>query len=319
MMKKFTKYDVISHENGSELDNQEIGDLYYTFDPKDSLAAIFFDDKICRYLAWYRHNRVVQLMFALFVAGSIWNCGMNGYETALFAAYIVIGAPVFSIPFQLAWLLSANKYAFKMVIGTFEFWVKVSQTTAYGALLMYIYWVHFISEFQIIENPPLSMAYTVVGALNSISVVALTSAFDAVPYIERKYQVVICCLICIIYLVASVYTAIYWIHGPMGDFSVIRVTPMLAFSLAGISMNMSRTISLFYAKQAVNLLMRIRESSNKAVSVKYAPIIEWKLDEQSPKKLRRRNSVQIDVVTQRLSLEMLPKCKEPIHKSIQFK
>lgn len=177
------------------------------------------------------------------------------------------------------------------------------------------------------------MCYHVANTRGSINLVVLTSAFDAVPYVEKKYQVVICFEVCILYLCAALQFTKEWIYGPWADFTKIQVTQTLAFSIADICINMCRTIFLFYAKMTFSLWMRIRKKSNGAVNLKFAPIIEWKADERIRRlsmqkgsnykvNSKRKNSVQIDVITMRLSMRKSivgdSDEKEPIHSVIQL-
>lgn len=295
-------------DRDTELEQCDIGDCHYTFDPKQSLASSIFSERTCKLIASYRDSRFVRTLYVL--NGIIWLAlyGMDLSLTPFFSISLIFSTLLIIIPFQTAWLLAANKYAFCKVVRTFEFWVKVSQVFGVVLSTAYIQWVYLRNEHNMIESPAIRMVDQCLSFPAALSLVTLTAALDAVPYIGKKLQVLICSLICLIFLVTSISDAMSWIYGDLGDFSLIRLNSTLSFSIAEITINMERTISLFYAKQTLSLILRVRSGSNKAVSLKYAPGIEWKADEETitaeRSSLQSPNSEPVD-------------SKKPIHTVIQ--
>lgn len=302
----------------TELEQCEIGNLYYTFDPNKSLASSIFSERTCKLIASYRDSRFARTLYVLngFIYLALF--GMDLSLTPLFSIWIILSTLLILIPFQMAWLLAANQYAFHKVVQTFEFWIKVSQIFGIILLSGYIECVYLGNQYNLIESPTLHMAHQCLLFPGTLSLVTLTAALDAVPYIEKKLQVLICSLICLVFLAASISDAMSWIYGDLGDFSLIRLNSTLSFSIAEITVNMQRTISLFYAKQTFSLILRVRSGSSKAVSLKYTPDIEWKAIQGTT-----AINVQINSESERASPQ-LPKsqpvdCKKPIHTVIQLK
>lgn len=126
--------DALVQSKDVQLEGGEIGDLYYNFDPKDSIAAALFSQKTCNSIAWLRHHRVIQTLYVLYLVAFMFDSQfeilLDQHWTPQFAVFVSVCQWFIALPFQTAWLLSCNKYAFKMVMETFDFWIKVSQTVA---------------------------------------------------------------------------------------------------------------------------------------------------------------------------------------------
>ena len=155
----------------------------------------------------------------------------------------------------------------------------------------------YLSQYH--TYPALQIGAQVLAVPNGMLLTAFVSALDAYN-VPRKYQLALVLILLIFDLSLASYYSLCIYHN--GDFTQFTIGPYFAASLLSICVSINRTMAIFWAKQALKTWMRIRKSSNKAITIMYAPCIEWK--EDAPKRRqKRRSSIQIDPRSQRLSLE----------------
>jgi len=251
----------------------EIDTLYYSFDPRDSLAAAWLNATVAEYMQRFIHNKLVQVLFT--VCTLIWMTliSLNMVYMTEYVIFSAIYAP-FMLTYTSGWILSANKKAMNILIRTFEYWIKVGQAMI---LTFFNYFDYYETMLAVGVDVRYHAFFIVTNVIVTFPVFIIFAAgLDAIK-IDRKYQILVTILLSIVYAALALMGQFVYLHDP--NFNHIKEFYGLKFSCLDYKIYMWRTLFLFFAKQAF-VTYRNRHSG-KAVQIKYAPQIEWNMEEES--------------------------------------
>eukprot|EP01083_Nonionella_stella_P096849 272293_1 len=174
--------------------------------------------------------------------------------------------------------LSLNRRAFVMLIQTFEFWVKVLYSISGSVFSFYI------------EHEPsrrtnkfiLQVVVRVLFRTFFIFLVILMSSMDALP-IGRKKQIFLCVIAsCAITLLAITNT--YGFYDNLLQDKSIFITSYMDIPTYTMRNSSYRIVALFFWKQTALSFFR----TEKCISIKYTPFVEWIHDEHVNKDANKK-------------------------------
>eukprot|EP01083_Nonionella_stella_P302272 1041494_1 len=165
------------------------------------------------------------------------------------------------------WLLSANKTAVRLVIRTFEFWLKFVSAIVFISLRFITTYVYGATSIGT-RGHELRMITDVIVMMDILLGVVILSLFDAL-HISRVPKI----CFSLMFIFAATVTVIYqnYLYYFNGEESVVSVTDNVSVSLISIQINALEVLLLFYLKQVILTICR----KDQCVLIKYSPYIEW--------------------------------------------
>eukprot|EP01084_Bolivina_argentea_P162057 282051_1 len=165
------------------------------------LRSIFGNYITHQILTYIVHNAYTQSLATLsvilwFVFG-IWDS--NSFIYLVYSISVCCGI---WIPYNIFWILSANKIAFKLIITSFEYWFKLTYSIAYGILNCIYKYHHYTSESYTQDGDnslQLLRWYTVIILMIHIPFfITSVSSFDAFN-MGKKWKILISAVLAVIF------------------------------------------------------------------------------------------------------------------------
>eukprot|EP01083_Nonionella_stella_P315203 1137877_1 len=187
--------------------------------------------------------------------------------------FVLVDLVLFYLVF---WLLSVNKRGLRLIIQTFEFWLKFGYITIGVTLILintYVYSNNILNE-DVSNHKYLRFVADIVMFLNVILTVIIISMFDALR-INRTAKV----LFSTVFAIGVTIMCVYWEYLTYfnGRKSVVYVSDNVSLSLLSIQHGMIEVIALFSWKQAILTMIR----KGRCVLIKYSPCIEWETNKSN--------------------------------------
>eukprot|EP01083_Nonionella_stella_P087824 244483_1 len=166
------------------------------------------------------------------------------------------------------WLLCINKKAMRLIMHTFEFWLKLVCMVIAVTMVA----IHIILDppIDIIKYPVLLYIFSLSGAaFNCIGFVIIVAMFDGLN-ITRRYKIILSGAF-------SIFTAIYAIvleynlSFKRRDFT-IDFTNNITLSLLSIQQSAFQMVAVFFGKQTI---LSVFTSDARSILIKHRPYIEW--------------------------------------------
>eukprot|EP01083_Nonionella_stella_P298825 1014187_1 len=240
-----TTTTVLSSSNGNEFEIYNKHDeMYHQFDISDT----YFQD-ICSATLSQTALKIAtapwaHVLFALVFLLSLISRAILRTKNTLIAPLFALISGVVTLGYVMVWFLSANKQGVRLVLLTFEFWLKCG----YGLLFVVSRFMN-LHIFPVTETAnvhrELQITSDIAMLSNLILIVFILSMFDAL-YINRVSKVL------------------------FSD-SVITVTDRIRLSLVSLQINAMEVLVLFFWRQTVLTLV----NKERCVLIKYRPHIQW--------------------------------------------
>lgn len=166
---------------------------------------------------------------------------------------------------------SFNQDSIRLVMMSFEFWIKVGYTTLYTVIAFW-YNTHWDDG-----GIPYYLGVTdkILSGIVRVSFVFGVAAFDALPRLQRRWK-----------FLWSFVGALWWTMMSVQwqflapntlDYVIPIEATGSAISMHALLAGWTRIIALFLGKQSINLYRR----KGKCISITYTPYISWKEENQS--------------------------------------
>eukprot|EP01084_Bolivina_argentea_P088067 158992_1 len=209
-------------------------------------------------------SRKMVVFILLAFAIRLWLRLQLGNESAVFLIYDIICMAI-SIPFYASMALFCNKKAIKLVISSFDFWIKVC-----SAIIVVTVW----NIYNYHNNAPLLRKIgMILVSLWGVLFLMICASFDAIPYLKGWMKSFLSMSIALFLLFWVVY---YEFMVPRDKDYVIVINDKGSYiSFHSMLAGWFKVIGIFLVKQAINTFL----SKGKCISIRYIPFIEW-IDEE---------------------------------------
>eukprot|EP01083_Nonionella_stella_P157217 510202_1 len=263
-----TTTTVLSSSNGNEFEIYNKHDeMYHQFDISDT----YFQD-ICSATLSQTALKIAtapwaHVLFALVFLLSLISRAILRTKNTLIAPLFALISGVVTLGYVMVWFLSANKQGVRLVLLTFEFWLKCG----YGLLFVVSRFMN-LHIFPVTETAnvhrELQITSDIAMLSNLILIVFILSMFDAL-YINRVSKVLFSGSVALFFTLTLIlqYFTIY----VNGIDSVITVTDRIRLSLVSLQINAMEVLVLFFWRQTVLTLV----NKERCVLIKYRPHIQW--------------------------------------------
>eukprot|EP01083_Nonionella_stella_P211804 765397_1 len=165
-------------------------------------------------------------------------------------------------------ILSFNKVAFKLVINSFDFWIKVIYAIMLGGARC-IYQRH---QMELMGRDTYDVIFERgVGVICTIFIVIFVSSFDAQALLHIKWKVIMSIILAISFSFNSF--SYEFLESDDVDLVIPIKATNTSFSMHSFLASCTRILAIFIWKQA--FIIYRSKMQNKCVSIRVRPYIEW--------------------------------------------
>jgi len=239
----------------------------YEFTENQTVLHSIFGEKAANKILKIFSSKPVRIMFYLcFVSWLILVFVFS--ETLFIEMYEVSVLSVIFIPNLTFWLLSSNRDGLKLIIKTFEFWIKI-----YYSLYVHTLGCIYYHHRDVSDDKP--YIYTTINLTSSILwIFALTlwtaviSSFDAMN-VSRGWKVFFCSLAAVSCIMYSIE---YQFLSDQKDDIIVHIKATNSIlSFQSLIADAYSVLAIFFMKQAFFAYSR----KGRATIIKYVPFIKW--------------------------------------------
>lgn len=250
----------IKADNAKNNENESDGPFYtYTFHENNSyLHSLFNEQTTSKILSILYHRITLGLFILTLITGYSLLYKFGGWISFIFH---ILRNCLFWIPWFILALLSCNKKAFKLLIHSFDFWIKAIYGVLYGV-------THILFEYHLSDNGFAGVAYNVIFSFLVLLCIVFIALFDA--FCMHRNWIVLFSIIGALFFTwnTMLYQFIYpedhdWIIYIQGTNSTISMRFLLS--------SYTRILAIFLFKQAINAY----RNKDKCISIHYTPFVEW--------------------------------------------
>eukprot|EP01084_Bolivina_argentea_P053581 98362_1 len=254
--------------------DKKLDNFYYEFKIQDTLLHTCLNKEFVDIIIYVVNHKITTTTIVLSLIGFsiVLSYYIMHQASIVYQIYSIPICILLWIPYCTALLLTVNKAAIKILIKTFEFWLKI-----YYAIIYCIFFFAMIPSYyrNIANYGPLHIIadLLVLGFALPIAVTVISS-WDG----HHKNR---CAKITFPAIIAFIFSAygFYIQFGSLstGDTSIITIYKSIQLSGLSIRINAAKVLSIFIWKQTLLSYFR----SDKAVLIKIHPILEWRESESA--------------------------------------
>eukprot|EP01083_Nonionella_stella_P091405 255559_1 len=235
-----------------------------TLDPDDTFLNTLLRPQTVKFILSIIQNIAFKTVAALLFLVSL-VLRYKLYNTLFMELYRIIIHGVILIPFWSLYILNVNRNAFKRIISSFDFWVKLIYVimTAITRCINKYYFDEFDAKYPILSGIALFLYW-----LDLIIMCAAVSLFDGYK-INHKFKIIVPAM-------AGLYSLVYslvmqFLSYSEGDKSIIHIYGPIAVSINSFYITATRNVAIFLLRQSVLSHWR----ANKAVTITVHPDVKW--------------------------------------------
>ena len=242
--------------------------LYLTLNEHETyLYTLFGADKASKIMSVI-HSQIMGIFILILVISNAIIVTLN--DSILKYITITILCGFIWTPYVILWSLSVNRKAFKLILKSFEFWLKVIYAFIYGSLHVW-YDIGYDSDhtdsnvftFKLIAG----IANSIIGLPLGVICISLLDASNM-----RKIWKVLLSITCASVLSVGCILDTLYEFGNINH-AIVTITNGVQFSLLSAVAHALRIVCIFFWKQAI-LSLRLMKY-DKSVLIRYAPNIRW--------------------------------------------
>ena len=281
-------------------DEREIDVFYYTFQETDTfLYSLVRPDVADRVTNIIWSKVAVSIYFIFIIIDIVLTMSSTSsspteygeepdYETRYLTAYVIAYRLLYSFPWAITALMTYNRPAMRLVIGTFDWWFKLSQIS--------LNWAAWIFEGCLIRSSwdhfQLWLTGGIIATLDQILLIQMIASFDALnpKHVSPRWQALMMFVGVFWFSFGSLkFSALIYSEPELHEMVTIHLSPQFAFSSWELQLSTSRNLAIFFGKQFVLKLWREYKGSDNPTSLSYTPDVRW--TRSTDKKTASRSSV----------------------------
>ena len=260
--------------NGNKSSRFQRKEIYYYFRTNDSFLYTIFGANIEEKINKIFYSLIGKITFSSSLLVYIicrFAARFLDHDTPHFPIFLMIQifiVGIIGIPYTIYFMLSFNKYAFKLIAKGFEFWLKLFYaviyitTTSVNNLLINPSDVH----------PNLTKTWQILVGIWFTFAIVIVSSLDTIK-LNRKWKLIILATSCIMVILWTSFLMFGSISNKdERDNSVVPITSEYAISLLMLQISGIRVVAIFFCKQLFSSLNK----KNEAASITEIPTIKWK-------------------------------------------
>eukprot|EP01084_Bolivina_argentea_P276402 471618_1 len=239
--------------------------ITYTFDISDSYLHHLCQEKTNSNITKIIYSNLTMILVA--ITPIIWFVlGMIVGRSIYYYVYSIVMWSAIQIPWLILNILSFNKVAFKLVIRSFDFWIKTFYAM-FLTLTIFIYANHLYGN-------TLQRIYDITAVIVTVLIIIFIASFDALYRLKKKWKSGLTVLFAIWFSWNSV--KYQFIAATADDYVLHIKLTNSSISSHSLIASSSRILAIFMWKQAINAFRK----KGKAISITISPYIGWKNDDK---------------------------------------
>eukprot|EP01084_Bolivina_argentea_P272846 464635_1 len=263
-------YEILSKCNKKlivkELKEEHTNELIFHFNKDHTYLHLLFGVYANKIIHSFIYNK--SFLYPMFIIANIGFLQFfHGYIPDFFIlipAFVMWGI-VF--PWLILLVLSVNTKAFKMIVKSFDFWIKMLYMLLY-TVTRFVYIHYYATNISEGRRHILWFIYDTIYASVRIIVILIWSSLDALQ-LPLYIKIYLGLLISIIYSLNALFISLY--AQSNGDDSIIHLTDSIAISLISYCESSIRIVAIFLWKQTLMSILK----RNRCILIKYSPFIQW--------------------------------------------
>eukprot|EP01083_Nonionella_stella_P298696 1013810_1 len=264
-----TLTEMTPNHHNIETNTSRSGDITYYFNESDTLLHYLISGDTANRILRILYSKMIKLFVLLFC---VYHAVLLTISTAtgpLFFNHMIPSiislsiSFMFTIPWMTFVVLSANRKALWLILQTFEFWFKFVNgiTNSIGVIVL-----QSLNHAHLLD-----VLFVSVSQMMLLQTIFCISILDALGNLNKRWEISFSVLMAALFVVACVQDLIT-IYDTTEDLHFENLW-IMKFSLESVIVNSRRNVMLFFVKQAV--LCVLRRNKDRAVMIKYTPIIKW--------------------------------------------
>eukprot|EP01084_Bolivina_argentea_P104689 187449_1 len=268
----------------------------YSLVKSDNWISALFKETTTANILYILNSKVITI-FAAVMAITYLILIMIGVYTTGFTIFKILCTLVL-IPYLIFTILSVNKTGLKLIIGSFEFWLKIVYSILYNVAICIEYYVIEKEQWTAYNNIELQIFESICFAIAMTLGLGCISLFDAVK-LKSTWKIIFCVVVACI--------ATLWVIGlsvklytNAEDTSIIHIGFGIGVSISSITISTIRIICIFAWKQAILICMQyIYGTINRCCILYYNPYVQW-IDDDNEDDVQY--AIGIDRITSTISI-----------------
>ena len=258
---------IIDDKDKDPKSQEDHASLCYEFVKNETVLHSLFGEKVAMVILNIFHSKIMRIIFYLSTLS--WLILVFTFSETLFIeTYEVAFLCTLCIPNLIFWLLSSNRDGIKLILKTFEFWIKIYYSVHVHTLTCYYYYHRDLRAHRQYLYLAMNLISSILWLISLTLWVAVISSFDAMK-VGRKWKIFFCALAGITCFMFSVE---YQFLSPQSDDIVIHIPAFDSIlSFQSMIADAYIVLAIFFIKQAFFAYYR----KGRATIIKYIPFIKW--------------------------------------------
>eukprot|EP01083_Nonionella_stella_P067973 180144_1 len=301
-----TRKTVIDHHNLNIENNKhnKTGEIYYTFDENNTYLQSLFSPTNVHRISNFIYNRYV-IVAVMLMHINVMFLYISGYSRSLWHV-VEFATACIETPYYILLLLSINRTAFKVLLQSFDFWIKLVNMIIW-ALALSLYWFHFDSHYKLIDDYIDNYSVNLIirnfcwcWAILFITFVALFDGFNT----NIKFKIALTFVIGISYILISIQLQ-FLSFSASGGSTIHIYGDIVTFTCESTMLRSSRVMGIFFLKQSYLTY----HDADRCTTIQAHPVIKWiSVDVQQKNngnKSPQQPSQHVDINTNQINVDDL--------------
>eukprot|EP01083_Nonionella_stella_P120923 362873_1 len=254
-------------------------------DPNDTFLNALFEEKYARKIEHFLYSKSTILMMGL--AQTVWTIieylYLHEQHNIVYPLFSVFLFPPTAAFFILC-ILSVNRTTTRLVLKTFEFWIKMFYMFCWLSSNFVFYYIMNADKFSYIA---LWRAMNVMLFFSFTTFIGFVGLFDGLP--RLKWFKIAMGAVSSVYFLYLSFKAQFLSYSHDGrDESIVRIYGNLQFSVISMLARSTRILFIFCFKHWIFTIYN--QYNGNAVSITIKPILQWKAKEKDSNHIKANNT-----------------------------